>query len=141
MLFGLPALFVRVAEMGNEHFSLVVKLLNFGPTKVLRFATGRKRIDAAMIDAQIELRPSVILDAQIKVLLINTHTKNPCDFICCDSMMCYPNLDRMRINAIRFQFPCDCHKLIDSQVRLLALLAFLMQLNDFVVELLGLSQH
>lgn len=61
MLFRLSALLVRVAEMRNEHFTLIVEFLNLGPAEMLRFTPGRKRINAAMVDAQIELCPSVIL--------------------------------------------------------------------------------
>lgn len=61
MLLRLAALLVRVAEVRNEHFTLVVQLLDLRPAEVLRLAAGRKRIDAAMIDAQIQLRPSVVL--------------------------------------------------------------------------------
>lgn len=61
MLLRLAALLVRVAEVRNEHFTLVVQLLDLRPAEVLRLAAGRKRIDAAVIDAQIQLRPSVVL--------------------------------------------------------------------------------
>lgn len=47
--------------------------------------------------------------------------------------MRYPNLDRMWIDAVRFQIACDRHKLVHSNVRILALFALLMQLDHLVV--------
>lgn len=47
--------------MHNEHPALEVDLVHLGPLEVVRLAAALEREDAAVVDAQVQLVTSVIL--------------------------------------------------------------------------------
>lgn len=51
----------RVSQVDDEHFALEVDFRDFGPPEVLDTLADREGADAWVVDANVELRPAVIL--------------------------------------------------------------------------------
>lgn len=104
---------------------------------MLRLATGRKRIDATVINAQIQLGSAMILKWHLKKDHSVIDTLNGAH----QYMYRYPNLYGMRIHTVRFQFASDRHELVDHDMCILCWFALLVQLHHLLVKLVRLAQH